>query len=77
MNPQKVMKEVCDLLGVMEPEILGTNGFRWTITQPNEDFYKVTLRLEAMLQMMTGRPIDLHFEPMADKNKRAGRNGRE
>ncbi len=59
------------------PRLLKVEGFRWTITQPDDQFYKDALKLERRLQELTKRPIELMFTKLEDKNKRAGRNGRE
>jgi hypothetical protein len=77
MNQQDVLEKACDELGVMVPQIISTKGWRWTITQPSDNFFHHALKLERIIQRNTKRPIELLFEPQADKNKRAGRNGRE
>jgi hypothetical protein len=70
-----MMKEACEILHIKEPRVIEQNGFRWTLT--DELTGSELLKLERMLQELTGRPIDLRVEPRTDKNRRAERNGRE
>lgn len=62
---------ITNLLNEYNAKLIHQDSFRWTIEI--EDYTKM-LRLEAQLQDLTGRPIDLRLAAKADKNKRFDRN---
>ncbi len=76
-NPETYITEACLALSLPNPQLITSERFRWTISHPTDDFYKHALKLERKLQEITKRPIELMFTKLDDKNKRAGRNGRE
>ena len=77
MNIETALPIACRELSIPRPEIISRQGLRITLNEPTPEFYKHVLKLEARMQKMTGKLIELMFEPLVDKNKRAGRNGRE
>ncbi len=72
--PEQYMEQACLLLGLVKPQIVATDRFRWTIDSDDPKFHLHMLKLERHLQSVTGRPIDLRLEPESDKNKRKNRN---
>lgn len=77
MTIDQSLVKACNELKLPLPEVISRDGLRITLSEPSESFHKHALKIEARMQSMTGKPIDLRFEGLADKNKRAGRNGRE
>ena len=71
---QRRVGEACRSLGLdREPTVISTNGFRIMVEEVLNG--SELLWLEAKLQRLTGRPIDIRIEPLADKNKRKERSG--
>jgi len=68
-----VLDGVCDKLGVAPVKLVRVDRFRWYVFD-RDGLGPQMIRIERMLQEVTGRPIDLRLEPMADKNKRFDRN---
>jgi len=71
--PELDMRDACATLGFEVPQIVATDGWRWTLAEYPGLGPKM-IKLERRLQEMTGRPIDLRLEPLKDKNKRKERN---
>lgn len=83
MPTDKTPKECLDIALLelnLQPdiELVEQKGFRWVLSYAQDpqfrDFGKAMIKLETLLQSITGRPIDLRLEAEADKNKREKRN---
>lgn len=79
---QYALTNCCIYLNIPIPVVVGikdNDRFVLSYEQDPEknDFAKSMIKLETLMRQTMGVVIDLRLESKEDKNKRAGRNGRE
>ncbi len=77
------LKQCCQILGLQTDveliDVKDNDRFVLSYTQDptKPDFGMNMIKLETLMRQTMNVVVDLRLEPMADKNKRASRNGRE
>ena len=81
-NAKLHLDACCKILNIQTPELLGVkDNDRFILSYEQDpikpDFGKQMIKLETLMRQTMGVVVDLRLETKEDKNKRAGRNGRE
>lgn len=77
-----ILKQCCHILGIQEAELIDVKDndrfvLSYTQDPTKPEFSRNMIKLETLMRQTMGVVIDLRLESKEDKNRRAGRNGRE